>query len=622
MSGDDAFEIRTRRPSTPITQALQSGESRAEALAELLVQELDGGEGWTIQTPGALWWFPARLAVRVSYSPPGAGAQIDARIHVVRGATLTADLNHWLNDLNAQSLGWWWWFDEATGDVYCSLRCAAEPVAWWWAFILSRVLPHAATVAESMAGLLASVGQGDVAAVAHPELGPRPRRDGWIAGVELGPRDMSASLDPWLAESELARLHSALTSITGIDSHDVSDPLHVVIKDVEGEPIIMLRKHWHASWGWGWQFTTLTGLQAPGRRFDLEAGGLAVILNREQAMSSEPADRFGGWVYDPDLGMTHVTFVPAVLVDMLTSMAGPTIGDVAALMVDVGQRHEDMNRIGRAFESFSLVPELLPQDTPSLLQSISFRLGPIGWSYEIGDTPVPSSSVMDTSPDTWSADVPDPAWNVPKHMPICVFGIFNPMGPTVNSLEMALHDGPTGLQFALFHVMRHPHSPAVTLLGTVDDPDDLDALILESLADRSPESVLGGGPEWVEIWAHEAAILSGMRSYAEADDLGVDFRATADRLVEFALTPWARMSDDQPVDSTPWSSDADPIDCWIEAITDPVVVIGQRLFMRSAWEGALNYRKSDWDPAAAQRAADFSRDAAQERLQADVSSRQ
>ena len=620
MAEDDAFEITTRRPLTPIVQALESGESRAEALAELIVQELDGGEGWVAHTPGCWWWFPSQLAAQVRYSPPGEGAQVEAFIHVVRGATLTNDLNHWLNDLNAQSLGWWWWFDDTDGAVYCSVRCSAEPVAWWWSFLLSRVLPHAATVAKSMAALLASAGLGAVATAAHPELGLRPQPDGWLQGVELGPRDMAACLDPWIAASELSRLHTALSVITGADSHDVSAPFQVLIKDDDGEPIMTMRRHWHASWGWGWQLTTMTGIQAPGRRFDEPAGTLAADLNREQAMSSEPANRFGGWVYDQDLGMIHHSFLPALLIDMLASMAGPTIGDVAAVMADIPQRQADFERIHRMLDTCSLTKESLPEEALSLLQSISFRLGPIGWSYEIGDTPTPASSLHDTSPFTWSANQPDRAWNVPKHLPICGFGIFNPMGPTVSSLEVLLQDSGSDIRFALFHVMRHPHSPQVTLLGTVDDGDELGNLIQESLADRSPNSVLGGGTEWVDIWAHEQSVIAGLRAFAETNE-DTDLRATADSLMNHALTPWARVSGATSDLGSVWENDADPIECWLSAITDLAVVTGQRLFMRSAWEGALAHRLSDWQPAAAQSAADGSRNAAYERLESEAASR-
>jgi hypothetical protein len=288
-------------------------------------------------------------------------------------------------------------------------------------------------------------------------------------------------------------------------------------------------------------------------------------------------------------------------------------------MMDVPQRYADLDRISGVLEESALTPQPVPEDTASLLHSMSYRFGPIGWSYEIGGSPAPTSSLPDSSPDSWAADQPDPAWNVPKHLPICGFGIFNPMGPTVSSLEVSLQDGATGLQFALFHVMRHPHSPAVTLLGTVDDASDLGALIRESLAARSPDSVLGGGPEWVEIWAHEQDVIAGMTAFAESDEES-DLGHEANRLVQFALTPWARVSGDAVDDDAELDPELDPVEAWLAAITDYVVVTGERLFMRSAWEGALNYRKSQWDPSAAQSAADAARNRAQERLQAEVSS--
>jgi len=195
------------------------------------------------------------------------------------------------------------------------------------------------------------------------------------------------------------------------------------------------------------------------------------------------------------------------------------------------------------------------------------------------------------------------------------------MGPTVNSLEVALHGTPSGLAATLFHVMRHPHLPKITRLGTVNDVDQIPPLIKTVLGQRNPESsILGSGPEWMDIWTHEDAILAGLRTFAEADH-DTDWRTKADELIAYALMPWGRVSPREASNGTVFDDDADPIDCWLAAITDDAVIVGQKLFMRSAWEGALAYRKSQWDDNAAQRAADSARNGAHERLDAELASR-
>ena len=622
-SDDDlGFEIRTQRAAGSLRRVLEAGDSRAQEFAALVVSDLDAGEGWIHHDHGIWWWYPGQLGVQVRYSDPGiTEAHVEARIRVVRGAGLTEQLIDWLTDLNAHSLGWWWWYEEASGDVYCSMKCTTEVKSWWWPFVMSQVLPHAATVAESMATVLADAGQGHVAVESHPSRGARGIADGFIDATRLGPRDMSASLDPWIADSELARLEQALTAIAGKRPAQVHTPLVVVLASDDAQPQIMLRRHWHASWGWGWQIITLTGIKAAVSEPTLDGELFALFLNQEQATSTRPANYFGGWVYDQEAGLLHLTFLPGLLIDILTASAGPTIGDVAALMMDVPMRLAALEAlpINELPASLSLQP--ISEEFVNLLGTLGLRRGVLGWSYELGESPPVTGTHQAATEELWSADCPDVAWNIPKHVPVCGFGVFNPMGPTVSSLEIGMSWNPTGIELSLFHVMRHPHSPEIRLLGTVAKWEEMDSLIFTALVERDPETrILGSGPEWLEIWGHQDTILAALRAFAEAD-VETNWRARADDLANYALSPWARVSPREERSDSIFDEDGDPIDCWLEAITSYSVVVGQKLFMRSAWEGALRYRQSNWDADVAQSAANSARATAQERLDAEFGSR-
>jgi len=602
-------------------EALQAGEHRNEKFAEMLVNDLDAGEGWTDHHDDAWWWYPGTLAVQVRYSLDGnRDGGVDVNIRVVRGAELTIDLAQWLNDSNAHALGWWWWFEQDTGDVYCSMRTTTDAQTWWWPMITTLALPHAVTVAESMARIIADAGNGQVALESHPSRGPRAEVDGWILGTQLGPRDMAASLDPWLAPNELSRLALYLEALGSGQSGEVREPLTVVVSSSDGEPRVTLRRHWHASWGWGWQLALLTGIKTTGTAPTSDGKALALFLNQEQALTHQVKNQFGGWIYDQDAGVLHLTFLPGLIVDQLISAAGPTIGDVAALMMELPTKAAMLYALPVEQLSPSLSLQPVDEGIGELLRTLTFRVGPIGWSYELGAYP----EITETSNDVgvaWSAEQPDGAWNIPKHLPVCSFGIFNPMGPTVSSLEIGMRGTRSGIEFSLFYVMRHPHSPEIRLIGTSNDLDDIDTLIFNCLADHDPEtSVLGSGPEWIEIFAHPDSVLAGLRAFAAADE-EADWRATADDLVNYALAPWGRVSAREPSTDSTFDAGADPIDCWLSAVTDYVVLVGQKLFMRSAWEGALAYRRSDWDADEAQRAADRAREGAQERLDADFGSR-
>lgn len=622
MNSWEGFEITTRRPPGALTNALDSGQHRADAFADLLIQDLDGGEGWVDHRDGSRWWYPGRLAVELRPRVAGSVSQLDVRIRVVRGAVLTQDLTQWLNDLNAHALGWWWWYDEATGDLYCFMKCVIDPKVWWWPLVMNRVLPHAVTVAERMAPTLSAAGMANVADEVHPTRGPRPQVDGWLLGTQLGPRDMSASLDPWIAESELMRLDGALSVITGSQDHNVQAPMTVIVPNNTGDQQVVLTRHWHSAWGWGWQIATLTGIRSSTPRLTADSAALGVFFNQVQAQDVHVGNYFGGWVYDPEIGLIHSTFLPAMVVDAVISAAGPTIGEVAALMMEIPQRLADLESVSAEALPESLDYADLPQDFLHSMRTSNFRLGPIGWSYELGRQPSITDTRLDSAEGVWSANEFQENWNVPRHLPICSFGIFNPAGPTVGSLEISIELAQDGPLYSLFYVMRHPHSPKITWLGTARSDEDLRQLITDSLAVADPaESILGTGPEWMDIWSNQDHLLDGLREFAHARQ-DVDWRATADDILNHALSPWGRVSDGEPNESSAFEPDADPIECWIAAITDPVVIIGQKLFMRSAWEGALAYRQSNWDPQVAQAAADRARNDAYVRLESDVASRQ
>lgn len=207
--------------------------------------------------------------------------------------------------------------------------------------------------------------------------------------------------------------------------------------------------------------------------------------------------------------------------------------------------------------------------------------------------------------------VPLQGWTQPRQDIICTWGIFNPAGPTVGSLEVGWTAGPEGFACSLYHVLRHPFLPRIRLLGTVV-PADLPQLIEECLGDPDPE-LLGSGPEWMSPFGCKEQVVAGLRAFASGQPEH-ELHDTARRLKQFALYPWARMEGVE-LPEGPGSSDprVTAVDEWLEAIMNPVVVLGHRMFLRSAWEGAKAYRDSNWDPGKAQAAANFGRQSVDER---------
>ncbi len=622
MAEKPTYKIRTRRlQGGAVAQALAVESGRAEAVALALLEEMDAGDGWTWRDDEDLWWYPSRLAVRLT-CPDGSDAPefVRADVHVVTDGSATPELLAWLNDLNAQATGWWWWATPDDLDVYCSIKCVAEPTDWWWPLVLFDTLPLAVTVAESMADELARAALGRVCVQEHPERGVRQSVDGWIGCCRLGPRDVSASLDLWFFDAELARMDNALGLICGSLPHELFRPLTALVSDDGGDPRVGLRRHWHPQQGFGWQLAAVTGLVASSPEGVTSLRHAAARLNTEQALDESPINRFGGWVYVEGAGLVHLTFIPAFSVDKISFGAASSVGDAAALMLDAGVRFEDVQHAHDRPRPADVRMEPVTELVLKALREVGWRAGPLGWSYLDHDG-APPTEPIEGKDQLWTDTASLPYWTVPRHQLVCSFGTFNPAGPTVSSLEVAiLMTADEDEAYSLYFVMRHPHLPEIRWLGDASSRDGLAQLVSDSLAETDPDSAICGAVEWLDIFDMPEAVLNGVRRYAASRD-GTELRETAHLLLKSPIYPWSRLgtgggSPDSAGEPSSESDEADPLDLWLGALTDRIVIAGIQLFMRSAWEGAKFFRSGDFDDA--QRVSSSLQEVCHERIGAEV----
>jgi len=555
------------------------------ALVDSILADLDSGDGWVSSSADLRSWYPGRLRIDFTLAPGPTFPTLAVDVVVVRNASRQPAILNVLDDLNVHAAGWWWWIDPVSGDISASMRCVVKSEDWWWPQVIHEVLPWFATVTESVADRLALATDGGVAAAPHPQRGPREHVDEWITNCRMGQREPIAALDIWLSTLECNRLLSAVDTLAPGAGVHLGHPLAILVLDPDHTRVV-LRRHWHPELGWGWQLASLPSLAADDRT---EARNLAAELNFRQAKELH-RNRLGGWIALEGLGLVHQTFIPAFVAEGLLRDAGSNIGDVIALILETRERWNDIIDAGGGG------PEP-GADALEELRRAPVKSGPIGFSY-----------LASTAED--QADEPLNPWLVPRHLPICTYGYFNPMGPTVNSLEAAMQPGGS---WRLWHVLRHPLCPEITLVGEGEELDDLIANAV-----RDPE-IVGSGPDWLEIHAYREAVMRGAYEYAASDD-DTDWRAEADALVWFSSDPWARVSgpDEPPADASRWPTDADPAACWVEAITDLDVIAGHQLYLRSAWEGAAAYAASEFeDPDAAQRVCNAVKEISRQRALAD-----
>jgi hypothetical protein len=314
--------------------------------------------------------------------------------------------------------------------------------------------------------------------------------------------------------------------------------------------------------------------------------------------------------------------VPAVEIAKVVDVAESTAGHVAALMMDIGTRMDDCAKLEATAQPSRSGPlvmfEISEELASSELKMVNLKVGPIGWPYLDQRVQHRVLGGWRGSPDPSSEDNAD-CWLLPRHVIICSFGIFNPMGPTVNSLEAAFvkpFDGDP--YWDLYWLLRHPLSPQLTHLGSASLDEGLDALITASLAETDPNSsVFGSGPDWLDIFSHDEAVLDGARRFA-AGKPDTDWRLEAMALIVHSSDPWQRITSGVSGEEFDWPAEVEPIDGWLHAVTKPDVIAGHQLFLRSAWEGATAYMDSRWeDSEAAQAATDVMSKIAHARALAD-----
>jgi hypothetical protein len=227
------------------------------------------------------------------------------------------------------------------------------------------------------------------------------------------------------------------------------------------------------------------------------------------------------------------------------------------------------------------------------------------------------STVLPPMPDGASDDVIVARYFAgPRDEIVCAWGIFNPNGPTLGSIELTYTD--TGV--IVWYVQRHPHAPDITLLDFVErEPDDdlwvnIGKVIATAMADPN-ESVLGTWPDFIQIYENgfTDAIREGFLDHALGTRSVDEMLRAAASLQDDSSDPWHRVSRSLgTIDFSTFFGDhtgdlSDPrtvAELLWEVTSSLDVIAGHQLFMRSAWEGAKAYKESKWDPGVAQGMSD------------------
>jgi hypothetical protein len=584
--------LETVRPLYGLIGHVYGGaDDPGERLLQALADGLDQGEGWAVTDDGEMRWYAGKLAAEVKIRTVDFEGDVqkfaELTIVLVDGVSQCPDdLLKLLNQLNSQSAGWVVWLDSDRKIISCSARVPLFQSNWWWVNVLWRIIPAAVTMAEANAMWLAKLSGGAVAERNHPSRGQRTIRDTWIDGVLLGPREPVSSMGLMLTALDLAQMHEVLESRDRFSAVGMGWPLTVSLQDNRGLVLAQLREHWQSEFGLGWQFTSVGSLSFGSESFEngptAEHLGSAAGANEAMLKSDSCVPIFGGWVVVSPLGIVRQVFLPAPIMEEVQALSQSTFGTVTGLMFaaleesygssspdvdvdmidDLNDEFEDSVHTLNLKNGFLSHSTLLPLDRH---EAVRERTG--------------------TEEDFWMG---------PRHALVCSFGIFNPVGPTVSSLELAL----AGEEWVVYWVMRHPFGPEIFEIGRTSGArasTEIPRILEDCLADPE-QGVLGSGCHWmnVRLPQYEDAIRRGLERFARSsveDDLNTRCR----RIIGGQCDPWAAI--EIPDEQLPEIEIDDVVDLWVGLITDANIVHGHQAFMRSAWEGAKLFAVADFEGA-------------------------
>ena len=564
---DDSGERARRREYTrPWREGLEEPD------AEWLHEDEDGFSYW-----------PGRLGQHVSVEEISEG-RLSWRwlMPVVRDVT-RADLAPWLClRLNEVACGWSFVFDERTSSIIAVSGMSAPPT--WDRFLLR--FQHGA----QLAGWFCDVVADDLARAAGgtPAFSAPPGRDdprttpdvrGYLAtALRERPEWVSDPLPYRFGPIEDIATTFATGMGEAVGRTDLADDGFMITSFDGGDQVssrLILRFDEHPLLGMACRID----LALPG----VPAAAHAAIAGRA-AMGQylDPGTNLmGAWVAEDD-SLVYRQWVATDELrgyERLPSFDGYTPG----LLWGVASTASAAAEWAGGAEAASVPGTPEPAD---LEESLGAVLAPL-WTGERGLPAVPH-----TAGD--AADRRLLWW--PQLAVLLAAGWFNPLGPTLSTLELR-RDPVGGIRLVLLR--RHPLLPRYVDLGPCQNDGELAVALgdgIAGLAEGSLPNVVSVAPCPPDL---VDAVVEAFRAALEADDdMRSGFAGTAARIRETLGQPWAFAGgqrddrfDAEIATRPPIGPDAG-FEEWLRMAGDPLNLAANLSALPDAWDGAINVQRS------------------------------
>jgi hypothetical protein len=603
-------EFRTARPNHPIVRALEADDIGSAFLAHM--RELLVPGPWEVPVDSGFTWFPYRLnhTVEILDHSESSWRRLVCRSTFVLGEGFDPESDgfHLANYLNQRPIGAGVYCAGDPGIIFAASSVVLDAREWWNAFLFAQSVVRQVGIWENLMPRAWVEFNGRPPSAVHPRLGARSVPDQFIHEHLRPVIEPEAATGVWFSEPELRTFRAKnvdFARANGFDDEAVrmaageldsdctsaSNLTEYLSFELGGHQVrLRIGQSDHPDLGRGLEVLGCSDVRVFGGVTDAgqppSAGFAAMfavsMLNAYQAEVCPASLNLGGWTsWRGQLMRTR--FIDGETVRSLLTINPRIEPGSAGVILSLLLTDETMS--WQAF-NWSMHESFLAE-SPELWE----RTNDVEWAgveQNAGLMPllVPNGVVsragLDRAPTNQRFANPVALTGADAYYQhakvLAQWGIFNPSGPSVGSLEVAIdYEGQRAL---LIERRRHPRQ-SMTVVHAVLDQEGFNNLgwFAGEVIAELPWSPL----DWFEIIDGECtdALADGLRRFIRrsGEDVGQLWR----RLAADIDNPWARLERRGPVDR--FSAD-DDVEAWLYAVTDPRNVDAHAAFLRSAWEGA------------------------------------
>jgi hypothetical protein len=261
------------------------------------------------------------------------------------------------------------------------------------------------------------------------------------------------------------------------------------------------------------------------------------------------------------------------------------VADVVFDVVNPNMVHRLVNVAVRELHQINVLSQRDPQEMDSIVSVAQLRHD--------------KSPVRARNESVQTRDVPDSLWDLPS-TPLLVYGVFNPVGPSLGSVEL-IHGRESGI---IVNRYRHHMNPGEEVLSVLPEgTTELTSTVRQSVGRLYEYTFI---PDFIQIQGDLApetkeAVFDGLVDMCQGfSDEQVDLTLKAMQ-IQHQPNPWWRPidPDSEEMPGIPEFEELTPSEAYLSTVLKPELVDYNLGLFQAWWEGALAFLKDPDSPGEA-----------------------